>query len=231
MRAGRDLLTSRSFFRQGRQAQRVGKVGDRCPGRDAQQEAQLRLVDIADAREVALVQHGLADGAGRVGEQTADGFRGVPVGAQQVGPEVADDGGLVGGAQEVQRGQAVADGGVGGGGQEGPDLMLRAAALPLTGGVDPPGAVHPEVRVERQPALDAGQQVLAARHDLGDGAAAEIDGGELGHPQVTADERLSRERTVKVARGAPDGVSFGHEASIQPVRRARGRPTTPGRRR
>ena len=142
---------------------------------------------------------------GRAGsrEEVAQGPVGVPVGAQQVGAEVADGPVLVGGAQQFQDGEAVADGGVGGGAEDRPDLVGGAAAPALAGGVHLPGAVHPQVGVEGEAALDAGEEVLAARGDVQDGAAGEIGRGELGHAEVGAGQQPARRgRRAAAARSA-----------------------------
>lgn len=109
----------------------VGEGADGEPGGDAGQEAQLASVDIADAREVALVQEGLAEGAVRGGEEAFHGEVEVPVRSQQVRPEVADGLALLAGAQEFEDGEAVADGGVVGVGQDRADLVTGAAAPAL----------------------------------------------------------------------------------------------------
>src|SRR5690606_31811888 len=83
-----------------------GELSDGQPRGDAEQEAELALVHVADAGEVALVQQGLADRAVRVLEEVGQRQVRVPVGAEEVGAEVADGPVLVGGAQEFQDGQA-----------------------------------------------------------------------------------------------------------------------------
>ena len=57
-----------------------------------------------------------------------------------------------------------------------------------------PRAVHLEVRVQRDAAGDAEEEMLAVRHDALDGAAGEIDGGDARHAEVGAGERLAGER-------------------------------------
>ena len=71
----------------------AGEVGDVADGRQrvhAAEEADLGLVDVADAGEVALLEQRVADRGVRVGPQVRQGHVGVPVGAEQVGSEVAD---------------------------------------------------------------------------------------------------------------------------------------------
>ncbi len=77
-----------------------------------------------------------------------------------------------------------------------------------------PGAVHPQVRVQGEPALDPGEQVLAAGGDLVHGAPGEVGGGELRDPEVAAGQRPPGQRVVQPACGEPDRVAFGHGASV-----------------
>lgn len=157
----------------------LGEGADGDPGGDPEQEAELALVDIADTGEIALVQEGLAEGTGGVAQEVGEGPVGVPVRAEQVGAEVADGVVFVGGADQLQYGEAIADGRAVGVAQDRADLVCRAAAPALAVGVHLPGAVHPQVRVEGQAALDAGEEVLAAGRHLQDGTAGEVGRGVL----------------------------------------------------
>src|SRR5215468_2557 len=85
----------------------VGDLTDRAPRADAAQEQRLRLVHVADAGQVALVEQGLADRPGRVRTQPALRLRRVPVRAEQVGAEVADRAALGGGGQDLHDAEQV----------------------------------------------------------------------------------------------------------------------------
>ena len=90
----------------------------------------------------------------------------------------------------------------------------RRARPPRALGVDAPRAGHPQVRVDRQVALEAQEQVLAVRGDRLDGAAAEALG-----PAVLAEARVrrgdgvgdrAREHRADAVGRVVDGVALGH---------------------
>ncbi|GAA1944952.1 hypothetical protein GCM10009837_83800 [Streptomyces durmitorensis] len=62
-----------------------------------------------------------------------------------------------------------------------------------------------------EPALEAGEEVLAARGDVQDGAPGEVDGRELRDAEVGARDGVPGERGVQPPGCLVDGVSFGHE--------------------
>jgi len=143
-------------------------VCDRCPGRDALQEQRLDAVEVAESGEVALVEQGQAHLTEWVGTKPAYRFGLVEAVVKHIRTQVAHDRVLVRGQEQVDDGKPVADGDPGHRPQHDPDLVVRPAAPPLVGRVEVPRAVHPEMRVQRHTALDPGQQVLAAGHDLQD---------------------------------------------------------------
>lgn len=96
---------------------------------------------------------------------------------------------LVRGADEFQDREAVAVRGVVGVAEDRADLVVRAAVRAGPGGVHAPGAVHPQVGVEGEAALDAGEEVLAARGDVEKHAAGQVGGRETGDPEVRAGQR------------------------------------------
>ena len=67
--------------------------------------------------------------------------------------------------------------------------------------------------MQRQPALDAGEHVLAARHDLEHPAAGQVGLGVLRHPEVRAHQHAVRQRLVHALGRQPDGVALGHPVS------------------
>ena len=97
----------------------------------------------------------------------------------------------------------------------GADLVVGAAAPALAVGVHLPGAVHPQMGVEGQAALDAGEEVLAARGDVQDPRPVR---SAVAQPRAPAGrERVSGragEGVVQPPRGLPDGVSFGHGSRV-----------------
>ena len=70
--------------------------------------------------------------------------------------------------------------------------------------------------MEGEAALDAGQEMLAARRDVQDSPAGEVGGGE-----AAGRARSDRVRTppgeggVQALGGLPDGVSFGHASMMR----------------
>ena len=163
------------------------RVGGVRPRVDALQEQRLAGPHRADAGEVALVEQGGAD-AGPV--QVGDGLLLVEVGAEDVRAEVADQGALLAGADEVEHAQPQPGRRPLLGDQQRADVVGAAStaveALPASrvgaaargdGGRvrgrarDAPLALHPQVGVQRPAGVEAVQDVLAARHDLGDGLA------------------------------------------------------------
>ncbi|KQV15942.1 hypothetical protein ASC99_28770 [Kitasatospora sp. Root107] len=132
-------------------------VGDRGPGGEPGQEAQLVGVDVADPGQVALVQQRGAERAPRIGGQPADRLGGVPVRAQQVGTEMADHRVLVRTPEQLDHRQPVPDGRPPLDPEHHPDLVPRPSGPPLPRAVQLPAAVHPQVGVQSQPAVEPGQ--------------------------------------------------------------------------
>lgn len=122
---------------------------------------------------------------------------------------------LVPGAEQFEDGEPVADGGVLRVGEDGADLVGGATAPALARGVDAPGSVHPEMAVQGEAALDAGEEMLAARDDVQDRPAGEVGGGESGDAQVGAGEDPACECGVQTLGGLQDGVSFGHASMMR----------------
>ena len=93
---------------------------------------------------------------------------------------------------------------------------------PLAGVVDLPGALHLQVGVQGSALrVDPGEQVLAARERLHDGAAGQVGRGERGHAEVGARSAPARPAPGRGACGPPDGVALGHGAPER-SRRPRG---------
>ena len=107
-----------------------------------------------------------------------------------------------------------------------PNREPRRAGGAAAGVEHAPRAGHAQVRVDRQPALEAQEEVLAVRVDR----AHRLAGEPLG-PAVAAEARVQRlERVGHVAlehgpdavRGVVDRVALGHSVSLGAARRSRG---------
>jgi phage shock protein A len=192
----------------------VGDVGDSHPWVDAEQEQRLHLVEVADPREVALVEDGDADLLVGVLAQPSQGLVEVPVGAEDVGAQMADQAVLLGGGHEVDVVQPVADALPVLGREHQPHLVRRAPVPAGARPVDVPAAVHPEVGAQRPAVAETDQQMLAAGDHLGDRRPGQVDGRQLRDAELTAAQRAAGQRGVHPLRGQPDGVSFGHPSSV-----------------
>ena len=185
------------------------------PGVDARQEAALRLPHVPDPGQVALVEQGIADAARLIVLAQADQEAPlVEIVADQVRPQRGDA--LVEARARV--GHQLEHGAV-----ELHDLVLaraqhepgasRRAPPALSAPVDVPAAAHAQVRVERELALEADEEMLPARIDGAHRTAAQplrpavervarLRGLDL--LDLTADERRSdapRRRVNRVALG------------------------------
>jgi hypothetical protein len=193
--------------------QRV-QVIDRADGArrvDAPQEQRLRQVDGPEAGQVALVEQRLADGPGGGFGEECHRRRRVPVRSEQVGPEVPDGLPFPRGRQHLGDAELVPGGqplGVA-------EQQSQPVALPVSAGrVDPPRALHLEVRVHAKPAVGANEQVLAAGQGLGDRVADEADGRVARHAEIATGQYLPGEGRVQPLRGVPDDVTLGHVLSL-----------------
>ena len=91
-------------------------------------------------------------------------------------------------------------------------LMTRAAPA-FSGAMQDPLALHPEVRMDRCPAVHAEEEVLPTRHDLGEAPAGEVGGREAGNPEVRLREGPALEGGSETLRRKEDGVALRHEVS------------------
>jgi hypothetical protein len=94
-----------------------------------------------------------------------------------------------------------------------PRAVTAAVPAPAAG-VDAPGPGHAQVRVDREAALEADQQVLAVRVDGPHAAARKLLG-----PAILPEARVQRldrldlmpdQGGADAVRGSPDRVAFGH---------------------
>ena len=128
--------------------------------------------------------------------------------------EVGDECGLVVAGNDLDDAEGEPDG-LAGLDAEHDAHLLRGTAPLLALGVDVPGALHLEVRVERPGAVrvDAGEQVLAPRQGADHGATGEVPGGIAGHPEVGDRQPVAGEGAVELGGSAPDGVTLRHAVS------------------
>jgi Glycerate kinase family len=98
--------------------------------------------------------------------------------------------------------------------------MARAAPRPATL-VHTPGAGHAQVRVQREVALEANQQMLAARPRAANRATRESLGPTVGLMARLRGEDLNRhmarERRIDALSGMVDGVALGHPCKDAPT--------------
>ena len=195
----------------------VAQARQRAPGVDARQEAALGLPDVADPRQIALVEQGVRGPAsGLVLAQAAQEALIIELGAEHVRAEPRDAAvearARVG--HQLQLGAVELDDLVVAGAQHEPGPVRRPAPA-LAAPVDAPAPAQAQVRVERQVAVEADEQVLALRIHGPDAAAAEPLG-----PAVTAVTRLgsldlldlaSHERLADAPSGGVDRVALGHQ--------------------
>ena len=90
-------------------------------------------------------------------------------------------------------------------------------------GLDPPLALHPQVRVDGHAVVEPVQDVLPSRDDLEGRGPPEVKGRQLRPPQVARRQRRPGEGLVEPGRGAEDGVALRHGG-----RSACGSPATRG---
>ena len=151
-----------------------GTSARRAPGVDLGGEAGLALEDVADARGEALVEEGVAEGAGGVGgAEDGDDRVEVEVRGEDVGTEAGEgrvDGDAAGG-QDAQGRAAELDrvGALAGEHRPGRGARPTPAGPPR---VDVPAAAHPQVAVEDE-VTEVEDQVLAVGVDPLQGLSVE----------------------------------------------------------
>ena len=127
-----------------------------------------------------------------------------------------------GGREQIDDGEAVADGDPVLDLEDHPHLPGGTTRPGLSGSVEVPGAVHPEVRVqaERDVAAEPHEQVLAPRDHLEDLAPGQVGRGERRDPEVAAHQHPPGERLVEVLPRQPDRVALGHSALAETAEEA-----------
>ena len=116
------------------------------------------------------------------------------------------------GGEQVEHPEKVADCDLVRGPQKGSCAMPPGRCMSGFHRTDPPGAVHAEMTVQGQPALDAVQEVLPSWDYLNRAAPEEICGRQCWHPKVAALQYLPCEGEVQPPGCAPDGITLGHRS-------------------
>ena len=188
----------------------VRDLADRTRGQQAVQEAHLVDVLVAEAGEVALVVQGEEHRALGVGGHPAHGFVERPVGAEEVGAEPGHRVVLGRAVEHLDQAEGEPDRLVVGVLQHDPG-GVRGASPPAVGRIDVPDAFHLQMGVQRDVA-GPDEQVLAPADRVVDGDAPQVERRPLRDAEVGTGEGPAGECIVQAARGAPDGVTFGHRA-------------------
>jgi hypothetical protein len=189
-------------------------VGDPGPRVHPAEEERLDLVEVADPGQVPLVEDRHPDLLVRLCPQPAQRLVEVPVRAEDIGPEMPDQPVLVGGRHDLDVVQAVPDALPPVVGEHHADVVGRTPAPLRSRSVDVPAAVHAEMGAQGPAVAEPDQQMLPARQDLGDRAARQVEGGQLGQPELAAAQGRAGQGGMHPLRGQPDGVSLGHATSL-----------------
>jgi hypothetical protein len=198
---------------QGRLVQR----GHRPKWMDAFHEADLVLVDVADAGQRPLVEQRLADAERAALPHPVNRRPSVEVVGEQIRPQRRHRRVPRQGASAPKLGHRNVEGHrlEVGGLQHHPHRRPRAPPA-LAGTVDVPAPLHPQVAAEDEIAGQLDQEVLShAAHRLHRAAG---DGGIVVHPRqlgehgLEADQLLAAQRPVEGPRGAEEGVPLRHGA-------------------
>ena len=200
----------------------VGDLAGRAPRVDAGGEAALALPHVADAGDRALVEQRLADRARRVVlAQAAQEAPLVELGGEDVRAELGEAPvearARVG--QQLEHGAVELHDLAALGPQDEPRAAGRAAPA-LAVAVGAPRAGHAQVRVDREAAVEAHEEVLAVGVDARDRAAGELVGPALAAQARARVRDLGHEaldERADAARGVVDRVALGHRAQPRAV--------------
>ena len=160
-------------------------------GSDPAQEQRLCPVQVADAGQVPLVQQCLADRSrpGRPGAAARPRPRPSP-GPSRSGPRwpTTRSSCSVGTTSTTPSRYPIAW--RWSLAEDEPDPVITRQVV--AGRPDPPGSVHAQVRVDGDPAVHPGQQVLAPGDGAGHGPPGQVGRGEPRHPEVAAAQQRGR---------------------------------------
>jgi hypothetical protein len=193
------------------------------PGIKSHGEARLGLPYVADAGDDALIQQGISDRAVRVlTTQTSKKQRRIEALAEYIRPEPGEASIRAQAqiAHELEDGTVELDDLPCLQAQHEPSSIARAAPRPATL-VHTPGAGHAQVRVQSEIALEADQQVLAARTRAANRATRESLRPTVGLVARLRGEDLighmTRERRIDAPSCMVDGVALGHPCKDAPI--------------
>jgi hypothetical protein len=155
-------------------APQVADVTDWRTRMYAVEKEQLRAIERAETCEVPLVQQCLTDGAVGLSGDPPDCLLEVPAGPEEVGPEMPDNSVLRRCRNEFDDGEPVSHSIMIIGREYGTDFKRGSTTPASPARVNPPHAVHPEMRVQRELIAEPEQLVLAARDHLAYANAGQI---------------------------------------------------------
>ena len=165
--------------------------GDRLCWMNPGDEAQFRLVHVADPSKIALIEQCICDlDVGRSSDP-ADGVSGIPIVTQNIRTPVTEQLSLTGRPNDVDVGQSIADGGPVGGCQNSPNLKRRTASPLLAVSSDPPCAIHAQRRVQDDVGIDVHEDLFAATPHCLDDVSTQIDRCVRRHPEIADRELLA----------------------------------------
>ena len=188
---------------------------DGAVGRDGECVQHLALVDVADPATDALVEQchgGRGVAASELGESSGRGVE-VGLGRREVGAEMRRPGPAARRSpHEAHPGCREADGDPVVVGLD-DDSGRRSRALPsFATAIQVPAPRHHHVGLEHLTVVEPDEQVLALRLDRLD-PRARRDGADQPR-RLEAHDRPLDERRAQSAGRSPDGVAFGHRASL-----------------
>jgi len=183
----------------------------RRPGIEPQRPQGLALIDVAYAGADALLKEQFGNAGGLRSAGAPDHFIQVERIDEDVGPQVAHRQPLV--DDQLHEGSGKAHGNGFREGQHGSGAPLRLAPA-LARPVDMPGAGHPHVRMQRDPALEPHQQVFAVCVDRLE--PPPLQSCDRYWPSVQ--DELAGEPSPQCGRGPPDRVAFRQGRGGAPAR-------------
>jgi hypothetical protein len=191
-------------------APQVADVTDRGTRMYAMEEEQLRSIERAETCEVPLVQQGLTNPTvGLIGDPP-DCLVEVPVGSEQIGPEMTYDFVLGRRGNHLDDREPVSHCIMITGREYRADFKRGSATPPPAARVDLPGAVHSEMRVQRELIAEPKQLVLAARDHLAYANAGQIGCRQGGHPEFGSGQHAAGKHLVQPLACPPDRISLRH---------------------
>ena len=183
---------------------------DLRPRIDAGQEADLGPIDVARPGHHRLIDERVTHLAFGLGREPPGGLVGIPVRTEDVGAEVLEESLFGGRPDHLEPSQSMADRDPVLGLEHASDLE-GASAPPFAGFVQPPRAVHAEVRVDRDCRRRCGRAGACRAETTSRTTCPEqIRGREARHAEVRSREHPTGERVVHARRRREHRVAFCH---------------------